>query len=71
MDYELNDIQKSIQQTFRDFVDNKVKPLAAEIDKNKKVPIELFKEVGDLGFFGMRYPENAGGSGLDIVSFIY
>lgn len=69
MDYELNDIQKSIQQTFRDFVDNKVKPLAAEIDKNKKVPIELFKEVGELGFFGMRYPENAGGSGLDIVSY--
>ncbi|MCK5193736.1 MAG: acyl-CoA dehydrogenase family protein [Desulfobulbaceae bacterium] len=69
MDYELNDIQKSIQQTFRNFVDNKVKPLAAEIDKNKKVPIELFKEVGDLGFFGMRYPENAGGSGLDIVSY--
>jgi len=53
MDYELNDIQKSIQQTFRKFVDNKVKPLAAEI----------------LGFFGMRYPESAGGSGLDILSY--
>jgi butyryl-CoA dehydrogenase len=69
MDYELNDIQKSVQQTFRNFVNNKVKPLAAEIDKKKKVPLELFKEVGNLGFFGMRYPENAGGSGLDIVSY--
>jgi len=69
MDFELNETQKSIQQTFRDFVDKKVKPLAAEIDEDKKFPLDLFKEVGKLGFFGMRYPENAGGSGLDIVSY--
>lgn len=69
MDFELNETQKSVRQTFRDFVDKKVKPHAAEIDEDKKFPIDLFKEVGKLGFFGMRYPESAGGSGLDIVSY--
>ncbi len=69
MDLELNDIQKAIQQTFRDFVDKKVKPQAAAIDEGKAFPAELFKEVGNLGFFGMRYPEKDGGSGLDIVSY--
>ena len=59
MNFELTDIQKSIQQTFRNFSDRKVKPLAAKIDQEKKFPMELFKQVGKLGFFGMRYPENA------------
>ncbi len=69
MDFELSDIQKQIQLTFRDFVDRRVKPVAGKLDEEKKFPTELFKEVGDMGFFGMRYPENAGGSGLDIVSY--
>ena len=29
----------------------------------------MFKEVGELGFFGMRYPEDAGGSGLDLLTY--
>ena len=66
---ELTDIQKSVQGTFRDFVEKHVRPEAARIDEEKKFPHELFRMAGDLGFFGMRYPENAGGSGLDIVSY--
>src|SRR3990172_8124181 len=69
MDFELSEIQKHIQQTFRDFTDRKVKPVAGMLDEEKKFPKELFKEAGDLGFFGMRYPESAGGSGLDVVSY--
>ncbi len=69
MDFELNDLQKQVQQTFRDFVDRKVKPQAAAIDEEKKFPHDLFKQVGELGFYGMRYPESAGGTGLDITSY--
>ncbi len=69
MDFELNDIQKAIQQTFKKFVDEKVKPAAEEIDRKKEFPHELFKKVGELGFFGMRYTEDAGGSGSDIISY--
>ncbi|MFQ5641388.1 MAG: acyl-CoA dehydrogenase family protein [bacterium] len=69
MDFQLNETQKSIQQTFKEFVDQKVKPAAAEIDEKKEFPSGLFKEVGQLGFFGMRYPESAGGSSADIVSY--
>ena len=69
MNFELNEIQKQIQQTFKEFVDRKVKPRAAEIDVKKEFPRDLFNEVGELGFYGMRYPENAGGTGLDITSY--
>ncbi len=69
MNFELNEIQKQIQQTFKEFVDRKVKPRAAEIDEKKEFPRDLFNEVGELGFYGMRYPENVGGTGLDITSY--
>ncbi|MCX6190238.1 MAG: acyl-CoA dehydrogenase family protein [Bacteroidetes bacterium] len=70
MDFELTDIQKQIQQTFHDFVERKVKPVAGRLDEEKQFPAILFKELGDLGFFSMRYPEEAGGSGLDHVSYM-
>ena len=41
MDFELNETQKSIRQTFRDFVDKKVKPLAADIDEDKKFDVDF------------------------------
>lgn len=69
MDFSLNDIQESTRQTFREFVNKRVVPKAAEIDENRVFPKELFQEVGDLGFFGMRYPESEGGSGMDVVSY--
>ncbi len=69
MDFELTDTQKAIQQTFRRFANEKVKPVAAQIDERKEFPRELFREVGKLGFFGMRYPEDAGGTGGDIISY--
>ena len=69
MDFNLNDIQKEVQQTFREFADKRIKPQAAMLDQQKVFPMDLFKEASDLGFFGMRYPESAGGSGLDIISY--
>ncbi len=69
MDYQLTETQKLIQQTFKSFVDARVKPQAEAIDINKEFPHELFKAVGELGFYGMRYPTEAGGSGLDILSY--
>ena len=69
MDFQLNDIQEMIQKTFQDFSEKEVKPQAEAIDANKEFPMELFKKVGDLGFFGMRYPKDAGGTELDVVSY--
>ena len=69
MNFELSEIQQQIQQTFKDFVDRRVMPNAQAIDENHEFPRELFKEVGDLGFFGMRYSEADGGTNMDIVSY--
>jgi alkylation response protein AidB-like acyl-CoA dehydrogenase len=66
---EFTPTQTAIRDTFREFAEKHVKPEAARMDAEKKFPHELFLMAGDLGFFGMRYPESAGGSGMDIVSY--
>jgi butyryl-CoA dehydrogenase len=67
MDFELTSEQRTIQETFGRFADEQIVPRAAAIDEAHEFPHELFGKLGELGFFGMRYPEEAGGSGFGLL----
>ena len=54
---------------FKEFSDKHIAPVASKIDTENKFPLELFRRIGDMGFFGMRYPEIVGGSGSDVISY--
>ncbi len=69
MDFELTEEQILIRDTFARFSDEEIAPQAAAFDEAHEFPIALFREVGKLGFFGMRYPEDAGGSGHDLLTY--
>ena len=69
MNFELTDQQKAIRDTFARFSDERIAPQAAALDEAHAFPRLLFKELADLGFFGMRYPEDAGGSGMALTEF--
>src|SRR3954470_11612921 len=59
-----------IQQMARDFAMNRVLPLANELDPvHGDIPDTLRKEMGDLGFFGVRLPEEHGGLGLGVLEY--
>lgn len=49
------------RQTLREFFENELAPHAEEWEESGEVPREVFKRMGDLGFLGMRYPEEYGG----------
>jgi citronellyl-CoA dehydrogenase len=53
------------RKTVRDFVTREMTPFREEWEKTREVPRELYKKMGDLGFLGIRYPEELGGSGGD------
>ena len=53
------------RRSVRKFAENRLRPNADEWEKNKGYPLELFREFGQMGYFGIRYPEKYGGSGLD------
>jgi butyryl-CoA dehydrogenase len=68
MNFDLSDEQVQIRDTFARFCDERISPHAAEIDEAHAFPRELFGEVAALGFFGLRYPPESGGLGLDLIS---
>ncbi len=69
MDFELNEQQRAIKSAFARFSDERIAPQAAALDEAHAFPRELFKELAKLGLFGMRYPEEDGGSGLALTEF--
>lgn len=55
--------EKMVKKTMAEFVDKKVIPIATEYDNRGEFPQHLFRELGDMGLFGIRYPGKQGGSG--------
>jgi alkylation response protein AidB-like acyl-CoA dehydrogenase len=64
----LTDEQRKLAATVRDFADQVVAPAAYRYDTERRLPIEIIREMGDLGLFGLPFPEEVGGQGKDYVS---
>ncbi len=69
MDFELTEEERFFRDNVRRFVESEVKPRAEEIDKKDEFPFDLFRKVGELGYFGIRYPEEVGGLGGSTMLF--
>ncbi|HYL87788.1 MAG TPA: acyl-CoA dehydrogenase family protein [Burkholderiales bacterium] len=69
MNFEPSPEQRQVRETFARFSDQRVAPQAAAIDEAHAFPRALFGELAGLGFFGMRYPEEVGGSGMQLSEF--
>jgi len=69
MDYELSPEQQQVRESFARFSDERIAPQAAALDAAHAFPHALFGELASLGLFGMRYPEDVGGSGMRLTEF--
>ena len=70
MDFELTEEQRMIRDLARDFAQNEIAPIAAEIDETGEFPYETVKKMGELGLMGLEVPEEYGGAGADTVSYV-
>lgn len=70
MNFELTEEQLMIQQTAREFAQEKIAPSAVERDLKEEFPTDIIKELGELGFMGMMVSPDWGGAGLDTVSYV-
>jgi short-chain 2-methylacyl-CoA dehydrogenase len=68
MDFDLAPEQDEFVRTLRDFVDDVVRPNAERWDHEHELPLDAVKQMGDLGLFGLPYPEEYGGSGGDFLT---
>jgi len=69
MNFKLTDEEKMVQDTVRSFAQKELKPIAAEIDKNHKIPDSIIKGLAELGLFGVYIPQEYGGAGLSFLSY--
>lgn len=64
----LNEDQRMLRDTVRDFADRELAPYAAEWDKKHQFPKEAVEKISELGVMGVAIDEAYGGAGMDYVS---
>ena len=70
MDFALNSDHIMMRDTTRRIAEEKLKPIAREIDESETVSYETIRELGEMGFMAMMVPEEYGGAGLDTISYV-
>lgn len=70
MNFELNDEQKALQQTVREFARQEIAPHSRALDESQQFPTEIMAAAGKLGLLGCIFPEEYGGAGLSYVDYV-
>src|ERR1700741_1723497 len=68
LDFDLGPEIDMLRTTVRDFAEDRIAPLAAEIDRTDRFPVELWPEMGALGLLGITVEEELGGSGMGYLA---
>ena len=65
----LTDIQEEILKTVRSFVEEKILPVATELEHKDEYPTEIVEGLKELGLFGLTIPEEYGGLGESLLTY--
>ncbi len=68
--FELPEDAQEIRDLARDFARKEIAPGAAERDQTHRFPAELVAELGEMGFMGIFVPEEYGGAGMSVLSYV-
>ncbi len=68
MNFDLSPEQAAFRDVVRGFAQEVVAPQAAEADREERFPLEVVRRMGELGLFGLPFPERYGGSDADAVT---
>ena len=70
MKFDLGEDALAMQEMVHRWAQQRIKPMAAEIDRSNEFPNELWKEFGDLGLLGVTTPEEYGGAGMTYLAHV-
>ena len=69
MNFDLDQEHELVRSTVRDFAQQRVAPVAEELDRESRFSYDLVGELAELGLMGMTIPQEYGGAGADTVSY--
>ncbi|MEZ5773044.1 MAG: acyl-CoA dehydrogenase family protein, partial [Defluviimonas denitrificans] len=70
MKFHLGEEVEALRDMVHRWAQDRVKPMAAEVDRTNTFPAELWKEMGDLGLLGITVPEEYGGAGMSYLAHV-
>ncbi|MBO6896280.1 MAG: isovaleryl-CoA dehydrogenase [Shimia sp.] len=70
MNFDLGEDVNALREMVHRFAQERIKPMAADIDLKNEFPNELWKELGDLGLLGVTVPEEYGGAGMSYLAHV-
>ena len=68
MDFDLTPEQEEFRRTVRTFAEEVIAPRAEEMDRAEELSLDIVKQMGGLGLFGLPFPEEYGGQGADFLT---
>jgi alkylation response protein AidB-like acyl-CoA dehydrogenase len=69
VDFELSDDHQLLRQTVRDFAEERIAPVAEELDREHRFPYDIVEALAELGLMGIPIPEEHGGGGGDTLAY--
>jgi len=69
LNFDLDNEHELVRSTVREFAQERVGPVAEELDRESRFPSELVAGMAELGLMGMTIPEAYGGAGADTVAY--
>ena len=68
MDFDFTPEQEQFRQAVREFANQVIAPRAEEMDRLEEFPLDIVKQMGQMGLFGIPFPEEYGGQGADFTT---
>ena len=69
MNFDLPEEHELLRSTVREFAEERIAPVAEELDREHRFPYDLIAELAELGLMGIPIPEEHGGGGGDTLSY--
>jgi alkylation response protein AidB-like acyl-CoA dehydrogenase len=70
MELFLKEEHRQVREMARKFADEVVAPRARALDENEEFPLDIVRQMAELGFLGLPFPERYGGAGLDTLAYV-
>ncbi|EBA15217.1 isovaleryl-CoA dehydrogenase [Roseobacter sp. SK209-2-6] len=68
MTFDLGEDVNALRDMIHRWAQDRVKPLAQEVDQTNEFPADLWREMGELGLLGITVPEEFGGAGMSYLA---
>jgi alkylation response protein AidB-like acyl-CoA dehydrogenase len=70
LDFQLNENQQMIAEMIRRYGEQRLRPVVMKYDESQEFPLEIFKELGEMGLLGVLVPEEYGGAGFGYFEYV-